>query len=110
MMDRDRTPQVASDGLRGMPALDATDLLFDGGAYRYLAVSRREPQLPRSLTLTEREVARLAALGMSTSQIASLRRASRRTVENQLACVFRKLQIASRGELCALAFWNGDVP
>jgi DNA-binding CsgD family transcriptional regulator len=110
MTESHRTPRVSPDGSREMPALDATDLLFGGATYRYLAVSQREPQLPSSLTMTEREVAHLAALGMSTAQIASLRRASRRTVENQLARVFRKLKIASRGELCALAFWNCDVP
>lgn len=52
-----------------------------------------------SLTAAEREVALLAARGVSSAEIARQRGAAVRTVCNQLARIFRKLRVRSRGEL-----------
>lgn len=55
-----------------------------------------------SLTRAELEVALAAASGATNRAIASARRTSERTVANQLAAIYRKLSIASRGELAAV--------
>jgi DNA-binding CsgD family transcriptional regulator len=57
----------------------------------------------RTLTAAEREVAKLAIRGTSSDAIASKRACSRRTVDNLLARVFRKLGVSSRAELASLA-------
>lgn len=54
------------------------------------------------LTLAEREVALLAVDGFTNAEIGVQRRASARTVANQLASVFRKLHINGRLELIRL--------
>lgn len=53
------------------------------------------------LTPSELAVARLAAAGRSNAQIATARRASPRTIANQMAAILRKLQLRSRIELAA---------
>jgi DNA-binding NarL/FixJ family response regulator len=55
-----------------------------------------------SLTEREREVATLAARGLSNSDIAERLVVSVRTVENQLHRAYGKLGIASRRELASL--------
>jgi DNA-binding NarL/FixJ family response regulator len=55
------------------------------------------------LTPAEAEVAALALDGLSNADIAARRRSSCRTVANQMSSIFRKLGIASRGELGAWA-------
>jgi DNA-binding NarL/FixJ family response regulator len=54
------------------------------------------------LTPAEREVALLAAEGLSDRDIAARRSRSDRTVARQLSSVYRKLQIGSRTELAGL--------
>lgn len=54
------------------------------------------------LTRAERETVTLAAQGLSNQAIAERRGTALRTVANQLAASYRKLQIASRRELSAL--------
>jgi DNA-binding CsgD family transcriptional regulator len=56
---------------------------------------------PESLTAAERRVATLAGRGMSNPEIAQALYVSRKTVETQLASVYRKLDINSRGQLPA---------
>ncbi|MCW6007477.1 helix-turn-helix transcriptional regulator, partial [Micromonospora sp. CPCC 205371] len=51
------------------------------------------------LTVREREVARLAAAGVASKQIAEQLFLSARTVENHLQRVYRKLGITNRSEL-----------
>lgn len=58
------------------------------------------PQLA-PLSATEREIALLAARGLSNREIADARGRSPRTVANQLARVFRKLGVGSRVEVAA---------
>ncbi|MFN2560117.1 MAG: LuxR C-terminal-related transcriptional regulator, partial [Jatrophihabitans sp.] len=54
-----------------------------------------------SLTPGEAHVARLAAGGMSTREIAEALFVSSRTVDNQLGAAYRKLGIAGRSEFAA---------
>ena len=61
---------------------------------------RSEPELA-VLTGREREVATLAARGLTNQEIAGRLGLSRRTVENHLPYAFDKLAVASRGELHA---------
>jgi DNA-binding NarL/FixJ family response regulator len=56
---------------------------------------------PDDLTPTERRVAELAATGMTNREVASAAFMSPKTVEANLARVYRKLGIASRAELGA---------
>lgn len=53
------------------------------------------------LSAAEREVALDAARGLSNRAIARRRQRSERTVANQLASAFRKLNVYSRAELAA---------
>jgi DNA-binding CsgD family transcriptional regulator len=61
-----------------------------------------------SLTVSERRVAELAAEGRSNPEIAQALFVTRKTVETHLGHVYRKLEIAGRGELPrALALQQG---
>ncbi len=62
---------------------------------------------PAGLSPAEREVAGLAARGLSNRRIAAQRRTAERTVANQLSSIYRKLGVASRRELTA-ALSRGD--
>jgi DNA-binding NarL/FixJ family response regulator len=59
------------------------------------------PVLPSTLTSAERSVAAAVLRGCSHAEIARERGSSPRTVANQLAGAFRKLQVRSRAELAA---------
>lgn len=52
-----------------------------------------------ALTASERRVARMAAEGLTNTQIAQALFVTRKTVETHLGHIYRKLDIASRGEL-----------
>jgi DNA-binding CsgD family transcriptional regulator len=54
-----------------------------------------------ALGVAEREVAGRLLDGHDNARIARDRGTSRRTVANQVASIFRKLGLSSRGELCA---------
>jgi DNA-binding CsgD family transcriptional regulator len=56
-------------------------------------------RLPSILTVAERHVAGLVLDGLSNRSIAELRGTSVRTVANQIASVFRKLNVTGRAEL-----------
>lgn len=56
---------------------------------------------PGALTAAERAVLGLALAGRTNAEIASRRRTSVRTVANQLASVYRKLQVEGRRALLA---------
>ncbi len=53
------------------------------------------------LTDAERDVVMLVLLGLSNQEVAERRACSVRTVANQLASAYRKLEVGSRGELVA---------
>ncbi|MDO3704669.1 LuxR C-terminal-related transcriptional regulator [Micromonospora sp. C28SCA-DRY-2] len=91
-------------------ALTAAAAEFDAlGAAALAARARAEadrtggrPPAPRQLTGTELEVARLAAAGRTNRVIADTLFISPKTVEANLARVYRKLGVASRAELGAV--------
>jgi len=56
------------------------------------------PELPPSLSASERTVALALLEGLSNAEIAKARRTSVRTVANQIASLFRKLGVSSRSE------------
>jgi DNA-binding NarL/FixJ family response regulator len=60
--------------------------------------------LRRRLTDAEAAIASAILSGCSSSQIATMRSTSRRTVEHQTSNVMRKLGLTSRAELIAAAF------
>lgn len=60
------------------------------------SVGRRAAQRVGDLTARELEVARLAARGLSTTEIATRLQVSKRTVESHLERVYRKLAIEGR--------------
>lgn len=66
---------------------------------RDLALSGVHPSLQRQLSPREREVARLAAQGLSNQEIATHLGLSPRTVESHLLKSFRKLRITTRSDL-----------
>ncbi|WP_323136205.1 AAA family ATPase [Micromonospora sp. NBC_01655] len=67
------------------------------------------PPTPRHLTATEERVARLAARGRTNRAIADELFVSPKTVEANLARIYRKLGITTRAELGA-AMTRGDAP
>lgn len=71
----------------------------DGHAYAYLSYPAGVFVRPEALTDAEAAVAELVAGGVSSPEIARRRGVSQRTVANQLASIFRKLGVTSRGTL-----------
>lgn len=63
------------------------------------------------LTAAEREVAAAILEGKSNAAIAKQRKSAVRTVANQVASIFRKLGVHSRGELAASEglLWSGAM-
>lgn len=97
-------------GPRNRNVVDSCEIEHHGQRYRYLVIGRSEPGLPNELTAAERDVARRAALGQTNRAIAGARGTSRRTVDQQLACVYQKLGITGRGELCERVFGDTEAP
>jgi DNA-binding NarL/FixJ family response regulator len=77
------TPGVAGIG-SGTP-----ELAVVGGPFANESVTS-------ALTPSERDVASLAAAGLSNAGIARCRGTAERTVANQMASILRKLQVPSR--------------
>ncbi|WP_422732975.1 AAA family ATPase [Micromonospora sp. WMMD558] len=98
-------------------ALAAAAVEFDAlGAVALAARARLEagrtggrPPAPRQLTATELQVARLAAAGRTNRVIADTLFISPKTVEANLARVYRKLGVGSRAELGAAMARGADV-
>ncbi|WDZ83463.1 helix-turn-helix transcriptional regulator [Micromonospora cathayae] len=80
---------------------------FAGRARAELARVGGRPEQPRQLTPTEERVARLAARGRTNRAIADELFVSPKTVEANLARVYRKLGIATRAELGAVMTGGG---
>jgi DNA-binding CsgD family transcriptional regulator len=68
---------------------------------RLTVIARNIGDGSTELTPAERDVARRAAAGMSNHDIALRKQRSMRTIANQLASAFRKLDVTSRSELAA---------
>jgi DNA-binding CsgD family transcriptional regulator len=103
---RERQRVIARDPLRqGLDiALAAGSVALARRASEELAASGAKPRRarvtgPDALTPSERRIARMAAEGMSNSQIAQVLFVVPRTVEMHLTSVYRKLAIDSRTQL-----------
>ena len=99
---RARRRRAAADSLGG-----AISIFEQLGAPAWLRQARAEldrvglRRAPTELTATERRVAELAASGLTTREVAAAAFLSPKTVEANLARVYRKLGIRSRAELGA---------
>jgi two-component system response regulator NreC len=77
----------------------------------YLTKSKATALDPyETLTTREREVLHMAALGASSSEIASRLFVSRRTVENHRASMMRKLDLHTQTQLIRFAIQRGILP
>jgi DNA-binding NarL/FixJ family response regulator len=88
----------------GRTLVRQTSFAADGQDYAVVCMEDAEPPLPVALgrlTPSEREVVALVAEGLRSQEIAVKRRRSVRTIENQLAAIFKKLEVGSRAELSA---------
>lgn len=72
-----------------------------GAQYAVVSVPLHDPHTMERLTSAEREVASLAAAGLSNAAIARERGTAARTVANQMASLLRKLGVGARYLLAA---------
>jgi DNA-binding CsgD family transcriptional regulator len=79
--------------------LEAYRLEVGGEELVVFRLPATEVRSPGKLSDAEREVARLVVEGLTNGAIAERRGTSLRTVANQLASIFRKLDVRSRSEL-----------
>ena len=91
---RDALALAEPSGARALAERARTELRAAGGPS-----SDPEGSAIEQLTVSERRVADLAAEGLSNPQIAQTLFVTRKTVETHLGRVYRKLDIAGRGEL-----------
>ena len=93
----------------GRVAFDISTFDFGGQDYLLLGYPlRRNGPAFAELTAAELLVAEGTVAGLSMRALAQRRGVSERTIANQLARVYRKLGIASRYELSALAAGASD--
>ena len=92
--------------LPGLPRDLAVSRVDDGDG-AYLVFTYRGEAPPSRLAPAEREVVRALLAGDKNADIANRRGRAVRTVANQVASVFSKLGVRSRGELAARWF-RGD--
>ena len=64
-------------------------------------------EVPTALSTAEQEVVQLVLEGMSNREIARHRGTSVRTAANQLASIYRKLNVSSRAELATMLAESG---
>jgi DNA-binding CsgD family transcriptional regulator len=87
---------------------ERVDLTF---SQRTITVARPDKLLTSWLAPAEYAVIHLLIEGMTYAEIAEARRTSVRTVANQVASGFRRLDVSGRAELlCLLARWAFDPP
>jgi DNA-binding NarL/FixJ family response regulator len=87
--------------------LSATRVRYGGGDYLVLTYPTPRWSLPPCLSSTEQRIVLDLIAGSSQHAIARGRGTSARTVANQVASIYRKLNIHSRIELF-VALWNGE--
>jgi DNA-binding CsgD family transcriptional regulator len=87
------------------PGARINEFALAGQQFLVLSFPQRESAGVDDLTGAELAVARLALQGLSTRQIAIAREASPRTINNQLAAIYRKLGVGSRVQL-AVRWWR----
>lgn len=89
---------------RTPPAPEGLEITeFRVGAQRYAVFSLPATSVlfPGGLTETEWLVGLMALAGHSNATMAAMRGVAPRTIANQLASIYRKLGVNSRGELAA---------
>ena len=80
--------------------LEVFDLDLGGESFVVMSLPTGSPaSQSEGLSAAERQVADDAASGLSNGAIAKKRGRSPRTIANQLASIYRKLDVASRAEL-----------
>jgi DNA-binding CsgD family transcriptional regulator len=94
--DGHRGEQSAPAGLRG------TRFRVEQNEMAVLSFPLSSIALPECLSPAERDVALGVIAGKSNAEIAACRGTSARTVANQMASLFKKLQVGSRREIAAL--------
>ena len=93
--------------LRPPPGLTARLLDVGGEEVLVFRVPLSSGAGVSELSSAEREVAELAVAGLSNREISVRRKTSERTVANQLANVFRKLNVGSRRALAVRMLRGG---
>ena len=78
-------------------------------AARVIARARQPAPLPEALTERELEILRHAARGLTNKQIGADLSISDRTVQNHLANIYAKLEVASRTEAVTVALQRGLI-
>jgi DNA-binding CsgD family transcriptional regulator len=92
----------------GYKTPERVDLTF---SQRTVTVRRPDSLLTKWLAPAEHAVIHLLIEGMTYAEIADVRRTSVRTVANQVASGFRRLDVSGRAELlCMLARWGLEAP
>ena len=81
------------------PGLRASRATVGGEEVAIFSYPLARPALPASLSPAEGAVALALLEGLSNGDIARARKTSARTVANQVASIFRKLGLSSRGEV-----------
>lgn len=81
--------------------LKATTIELDGVDMLILEHTTADTNIPAGLTNAETDIVHFLSQGMSSSAIAKARKVSRRTIDNQLANIYRKLRVRTREELLA---------
>lgn len=76
-----------------------TELIADSDTFHVISTERPENRLAEQLSPTELAVLKLFVEGRSYGEIATLRQTSVRTVANQLASIYDRLEVSGRGEL-----------
>lgn len=84
---------------RLVATVDGGDLAASLDSLGVLALSTKPLELPDSLSTAEKQVARMVYDGLSNAEMAERRGTATRTVANQLAAIYRKLEVDSRDEL-----------
>jgi DNA-binding CsgD family transcriptional regulator len=90
--------------------LQATRFRVGGEELVAFSVPKRALAIPEQLSAAEREVTELMLSGLSNAEIAAFRGTAIRTVANQVAVIFDKLGVGSRGELVARLIADGAAP
>lgn len=83
-------------------SVDVFDLEIGSDRLVVISMPVSSPADLATLTAAERDVARHVLAGLSNAAIATRRGTSARTVANQLASIYRKLDVCSRAELAVV--------
>ena len=91
------------EGARSADDLRITELEVGEERLVVLSFPLASYQLPETLTEAEYEIGLALLQGKSNREISDLRGTSERTVANQIASIFRKMDVSTRAEFARLA-------